>query len=53
MENIQEMLEKLMLESERVQITTIALNEWQKIPQIFEDFMKEIDNAGPNPLKEF
>ena len=53
MKNIREMLEKLMLESERVQITTIALNEWEKIPQIFNDFMEEIDNAGPNPLKEF
>ena len=53
MENVQEKLKQLVLEDERVQITTVSLNEWKKIPEIFEAFMEDIDEVGPNPYKEF
>ena len=52
MENVQEKLKQLVLEEERVQITELALNEWEKIPQVFADFMDDIDTAGPNPYKD-
>ena len=53
MENVQEKLKQLVLEEERVQIFELSLNEWEKIPQIFDDFMEDIDTVGPNPYKEF
>ncbi|RJP73504.1 MAG: hydrogenase iron-sulfur subunit [Candidatus Zixiibacteriota bacterium] len=53
MENVQEKLKQLVLEKERVQITTLALNEWEKIPQVFDQFMEAIDSVGPNPYKGF
>jgi quinone-modifying oxidoreductase subunit QmoB len=53
MENVQEKLKQLVLEKERVQITTLALNEWEKIPQVFDNFMADIDKVGANPYKGF
>lgn len=53
MENVQEKLKQLVLEKERVQITELALNEWHKIPEAFEHFMKDIEAVGPNPYKGF
>lgn len=53
MENVQEKLKQLVLEEERVQIVELALNEWEKIPKVFEDFMEDIDTVGPNPYKGF
>jgi len=53
MENVQEKLKQLVLEKERVQIHTVSLNEWAKIPQIFADFMADIESVGPNPYKGF
>lgn len=53
MENVQEKLKQLVLEEERVQITELALNEWGKIPQVFAEFMEEIERVGPNPYKGF
>jgi quinone-modifying oxidoreductase subunit QmoB len=53
MENVQEKLKQLVLETERVKITTLALNEWQKIPQVMEEFMDDIQRVGPNPYKGF
>jgi len=51
MESVQDKLKQLVLEEERVQITELALNEWGKIPQVFADFMEEIETIGPNPYK--
>jgi len=53
MENVQEKLKQLVLEEERVQIHELSLNEWAKIPQVFDDFMDDIDTVGPNPYKGF
>ncbi len=53
MENVQEKLKQLVLEEERVQITELALDEWEKIPQILEEFMDGIETVGPNPYKGF
>jgi quinone-modifying oxidoreductase subunit QmoB len=53
MENVQEKLKQLVLEPERVKITTLALNEWKKVPEIFAEFMADIEKVGPNPYKGF
>ena len=53
MENVRDKLKQLVLEEERVQIHELALNEWEKIPALFEEFMDDIETAGPNPYKGF
>jgi quinone-modifying oxidoreductase subunit QmoB len=53
MENVQEKLQQLALEEERVEIHELAINEWEKIPQLFEEFMETIEEVGPNPFKDF
>jgi quinone-modifying oxidoreductase subunit QmoB len=50
---IQETLERMMLEGERVEVHQLQIDEWNKLPQIFDDFMKVIERIGPNPMKEF
>ena len=53
MENVQETLTRLKLESTRVKIVEIGRNEFDRIPQIFAEFEKTIEEAGPNPMKGF
>jgi quinone-modifying oxidoreductase subunit QmoB len=50
---VQETLDRLMLESERVQMHQLSINEYEKLPEIFKDFMETIDQVGPNPFKGF
>lgn len=50
---VSETLDRLGLESERVQSTTVSIMDYQKIPKILEDFMEKIEELGPNPMKEF
>jgi quinone-modifying oxidoreductase subunit QmoB len=52
MENVSEKLKQLVLEPERVQIHTVALNEYDKIPDILNDFVEEIVDLGANPYKD-
>ena len=51
-ENFQEVLEKMMLESERIRTEFLEINEYDKIPQIINDYMEEIELIGPNPFKD-
>ncbi len=51
MENVQEKLKQLVLEPERVKIVTLSIDEYQKIPEIFNEFAEEINDVGPNPYK--
>ena len=53
MTNVKETLERLTLESERVRIVDIARDEWERIPQIMEEFAEIIEEVGPNPYKGF
>ncbi len=53
MENVQETLDRLSLESERVRIVDIARNEYEKIPTTFDDFLEKLEEVGPNPYKGF
>ncbi|NNM05667.1 MAG: FAD-dependent oxidoreductase [Gemmatimonadetes bacterium] len=51
--NVQEKLKQLALEEERVQIVQIPLNEFEKLPEIVNEFSDEIEDIGLNPFKGF
>ncbi len=53
MENIGETLSTLGLESERCTTVQVAISDYDKIPQIVNDFVDEIVEMGPNPFKGF
>ena len=48
---VSETLDRLALESDRVQFVEVGITDYDKIPQIVDDFMKTIDEVGPNPYK--
>jgi quinone-modifying oxidoreductase subunit QmoB len=52
-ENIQEKLKQLVLEEERVRVEEISIDDFEKIPQIINEFAEEIEEIGPNPFKGF
>lgn len=52
MENVQEKLKQLALEPERVAFHTLSIDEYYKIPEIFNSFAEEISSIGPNPYKD-
>ncbi|MBU1073501.1 hydrogenase iron-sulfur subunit, partial [bacterium] len=53
MTNVQETLDRLTLESDRVRIVELARNEYARIPEIFDEFLETIEEVGPNPYKGF
>jgi quinone-modifying oxidoreductase subunit QmoB len=50
-DNIQEALTSMVLESERVRLEQLALNEYHRIPELIAGFMKTIQEVGFNPFK--
>jgi quinone-modifying oxidoreductase, subunit QmoB len=53
MENIGDTLSTLGLEPERVTAQQVAITDYDKIPQIVNDFVESIVEMGPNPFKGF
>ncbi|MDY7077934.1 MAG: FAD-dependent oxidoreductase [Chloroflexota bacterium] len=53
MDKIGEALLSLALEKERVQQVQLAIDEYDKVPGIIEEFMATIEEVGPNPFKGF
>jgi quinone-modifying oxidoreductase subunit QmoB len=53
LENVKETLQRLQLEPERIQTTQLAINEWGKLPVLFNEFVERIREMGPNPYKGF
>ncbi|MFZ5799337.1 MAG: hydrogenase iron-sulfur subunit, partial [Thermodesulfobacteriota bacterium] len=53
MENIGETLGTLGLEPERCSVRQVAISDYDKIPQMIEEFVQEIIELGPNPFKGF
>ena len=49
--NFQETLESMMLEPERIKTEFIEINEYNRIPEIIEEYMEIIEEIGPNPFK--
>ncbi len=53
LENVGETLNRLALESERIRVVELAHNEFDRIPEILDEFAATIDEIGPNPYKGF
>ncbi len=52
MGNVQDTLDRLMLESERLRLEQVSITDYDKLPKIFDDFLEKLDELGPNPYKE-
>ncbi len=53
MKKIGEALTSLALEVERVAQFEVAIDDYDKVPQIINDFVESIEALGPNPFKGF
>ncbi len=42
-----------MLEPERVSMMQLSIQEYDKLPQMLNDFAELLDEMDPNPFKEF
>jgi len=51
LENVKETLQRLQLESGRMKLTQLAINEYDKLPALIDGFMARIRELGPNPYK--
>jgi quinone-modifying oxidoreductase subunit QmoB len=51
--NIKEKLTQLALETERVRIEELAIDEFDRLPEIINEFAEEIEEIGMNPFKGF
>jgi quinone-modifying oxidoreductase subunit QmoB len=52
-DNIREKLTALALEEERVRVEQLDITEYRKLPEIINEFSKEIEDIGMNPFKGF
>jgi quinone-modifying oxidoreductase subunit QmoB len=53
LENVQETLDRLVLESERIKVVELAHDEFDRIPEVLDEFAETIAEVGPNPYKGF
>jgi len=54
MDNIGETMEKLGIEKERVCQLQLAIDEYDKVPDLIETFMRDtVMKLGPNPYKGY
>ena len=51
MDNVGETLTSLGMETERVKLAQVAIDEYDKVPGIINEFAEEILGLGPNPFK--
>jgi quinone-modifying oxidoreductase subunit QmoB len=50
-ENIREKLKQMAMENERVALHQLQISEYEKLPQIFNEFAEMIEEIGMNPFK--
>ena len=48
---VSETLNRLQLEAERVQMMQVAINEYDKLPDMINEFVEKVKEIGPNPFK--
>ncbi|RUM88067.1 MAG: hypothetical protein DSZ23_04940 [Thermodesulfatator sp.] len=51
MDNVAESLQSLGMEAERVRLVEIAIDEYDKVPEIINSFVDDVLEMGPNPFK--
>ena len=52
-DNIREKLIALALEEERVRVEQVDISDYERLPQIINEFAEEIEEIGMNPFKGF
>jgi quinone-modifying oxidoreductase subunit QmoB len=50
---VAETLDRLALESDRVQLVQLQISEYTELPRIINEFAEKLDEVGPNPYKGF
>jgi len=53
MKKIGEALQSLALENERVTQLEVAIDDYDKVPKMINDFVESVEALGPNPFKGF
>jgi quinone-modifying oxidoreductase subunit QmoB len=53
LENVQETMERLVLEAERIKIVELAHDQFHRIPEVLDEFAETIEELGANPYKGF
>jgi quinone-modifying oxidoreductase subunit QmoB len=53
LENVKDTLERLQLDSGRVELLQVAIDQSHRIPQAIDDFVARVRELGPNPYKGF
>jgi quinone-modifying oxidoreductase subunit QmoB len=53
LENVKETLQRLQLESERISLVQLGIDESGRVPEVIDQFMARIREIGPNPYKGF
>ncbi|MHB1132965.1 MAG: FAD-dependent oxidoreductase [Chloroflexota bacterium] len=53
LDNVRETLSRQRLEPERVRQLQVTMDDWDKLPQMINDFAAELAEMGPNPYKGF
>jgi len=53
MQNIGETLDRLGVELERVRQEQVAIDDYDRIPEIIDSFVEDIIKLGPNPFKGY
>jgi quinone-modifying oxidoreductase subunit QmoB len=53
MTKIQETLNRLVLESDRVRLEQIAITDYNRVPEILNGFAERLEALGPNPYKGY
>ena len=51
--NVQEKLKQLALEEERVKLVQLPIDQFERLPEIVNEFSEEIEDIGMNPFKGF
>lgn len=53
MSKIKETLDRLVLESDRIRLEQISIDDYHRVPGILEEFSARLEELGPNPYKGF
>ena len=48
---VRETLNRLQLEEERCQMLRVAINDYEKLPEMINEFVRKVEELGPNPFK--
>jgi quinone-modifying oxidoreductase subunit QmoB len=53
LQNVKDTLERLQLESGRIELVQLAIDDYARVPQLIDDFVARVRELGPNPYKGF